>query len=573
MAMTKGQNLIGRVMGSCVLESVLGYGGSSAVFLAQQQQPERKVAVKVFLPRNGVDGQMPKDFYQRFLREAEAASKLDHPNILPVYAYGQQDGLPYIVMPYMPGGTLADYIQRHGALSLQEAVWYLEQIAAALDYAHEQGCVHCDVKPANVLLDSDGLVRLSDFGIARVSQDSEKEARALARTSDALAGTPDYISPEQALGQTVDGRSDIYSMAITLFYLLAKQLPFYADTPIALALSHVHKPPPSLARIRSDVTEEIDSVLYKALAKKPDDRYQTLEAFSRDFAQAVEEAKRSGAASSKRAVVLVRSTGQLSGPLSHAIASDQPPQPRRSLVQRVGLVRLLCLAFFMFSLLVSGSFVTVLALSRANNHPTTKVSTALDPPKGTTSRDLLVDHDGWPSNATFFYDDGKYHIRDMSRDNMSLALYHPDQPGNFSNFHLTVTMSQVHRPDDESDYQTDFYGVVFRASSDQTSYYLFEIDPANGKQYMFMRYEGGLHWDTLANGTIPALNDDPGKNNTLSIQAQGNSFVFMVNDKPVGKTISDTFNKQPLLAGLIGLYVENKGSEVAFSHLYVDPLK
>src|SRR5579859_5779456 len=153
MSTTRGHHLIGQMLGSCVIEKLLGYGGTSAVFLAQQRTPEQKVAIKVFLPLSNMSKQMQRDFYARFLREAEAASQLDHPNILPIYSYGEQDGLPYIIMPYMSGGTLSEYITRHGPLSLPETQWYLKQIASALNYAHEQGCVHCDVKPANLLLD------------------------------------------------------------------------------------------------------------------------------------------------------------------------------------------------------------------------------------------------------------------------------------------------------------------------------------------------------------------------------------------------------------------------------------
>src|SRR6266536_4189467 len=133
--MSRGKHLVGKMLGSCVLERLLGYGGSSAVFLAQQHNPERKVAVKVFLLRADMDKKMQRDFYRRFLHEAEAASKLDHPNILPIYSYGEQDGLPYIVMPNMRDGTLSEYISRHSPVSLPEAQWFLEQISSALDYA------------------------------------------------------------------------------------------------------------------------------------------------------------------------------------------------------------------------------------------------------------------------------------------------------------------------------------------------------------------------------------------------------------------------------------------------------
>jgi len=191
MATTRGQHLIGRVISSCVIEQQLGYGGSSAVFLAQQQDPDEKVAIKVFLPRSHMDIQTEKDFYRRFLREAAAASKLNHPNILPVYSYGEQDGLPYIIMPYIPCGTLSEYLRRHGPLSLNEAQAYLEQIASALDYAHqEHGCVHCDVKPANILIDSDGSVVLTDCGIVDMMRDDGVAAQSH-KHAGVLSGTPE----------------------------------------------------------------------------------------------------------------------------------------------------------------------------------------------------------------------------------------------------------------------------------------------------------------------------------------------------------------------------------------------
>src|SRR5437667_300408 len=147
MSTNRGQHLIGQVIGSYILEKLLGYGGSSAVFLAQNRLTNEKVAVKVFLPRSTMDKHAQKNFYKRFLREAEATSELDHPNILSIYSYGQHNGLPYIVMSYMSGGTLSEYVTRHGPLPLSQAEQYLEQIASALDYAHENGRMHCDITP------------------------------------------------------------------------------------------------------------------------------------------------------------------------------------------------------------------------------------------------------------------------------------------------------------------------------------------------------------------------------------------------------------------------------------------
>src|SRR2546430_8439177 len=223
MATARGHHLIGKVLGSCFIEKLLGYGGSSAVFLAQETTTGEQVAIKVFLPHSYMSAQMQKDFYSRFLREAEAVSKLDHPNILPIHAYGEQDGLPYIIMPYMEGGTLSEYIINHGCLTLDEACWYLEQIASALDYAHqEHGYVHCDVKPANILLDNDGNAMLTDFGIIHMMHPESTARSSVHKPPPVLMGTPVYISPEQALGHPLDGRSDIYSLGIMLFYLLTR---------------------------------------------------------------------------------------------------------------------------------------------------------------------------------------------------------------------------------------------------------------------------------------------------------------------------------------------------------------
>ncbi len=561
--MARGQHLIGKVLGSCVLKKVLGYGGSSAVFLAQQSNPEREVAVKVFLPRSALDVKTRRDFYCRFLCEAEAASQLDHANILPIYSYGEQDGLPYIIMPHMPGGTLSEYIAKHGPVSLQEAQWYLEQLASALDYAHEHGCVHCDVKPANILLNSEGHVVLSDFGIARNIQTNVPVRQPATQSPGLLMGTPDYISPEQAMGHALDGRSDIYSLGITVFYLLTKQLPFKADTTIAVALLHVHKIPPSLALIRADISVSLDRVLHKALAKNPKERFQTAGAFSEAFAHAVaaSEQTRAMTPGSKRAKLLIRKVVYRMNATRSLLIVEKPALRVKSVEKRSFAVpRFVSVS----ALLLMTLFVTSFSAYFISAHIASGASRArlLATEVNGVHIDYLTDYDKWPISSTFFYDQHHQHyhiLNDLAR-NVALASYAGSQ---FGNFHLTVTALEIHHPHDKVNY----YGVVFRSTADQSQYYLFEVTAASGGQYAFLRYDG--QWHALFTGLAPLLLTTPGKTNTITVDARGNTFTFFINEKAVSKPVTDP--SSPLTTGRVGLYVEDQNAEVAFSHLYIDP--
>lgn len=566
MAMTRGQHLIGKVLGSCVLEKCLGYGGSGAVFLAQQKTPERKVAIKVFLPRSAMDARMRRNFYRRFLHEAEAASKLVHPNILPIFSYGEQDGLPYIIMPYMPGGTLLEYIVNHGPLSLLQAQAYIAQIAAALDYAHEQGCVHCDVKPANILLDHDGHVVLSDFGIARILQAERKGTPSTIDGSGSLLGTPDYLSPEQALGRYLDGRTDIYSLGVTLFYLLTRQLPFKADSILALALLHVYETPPSLVPMCQDVTPTIDRVIHKALAKNPNDRFQTAGALSTALTDALAVAERKSSSTYNK-----RSNAGINGNL--VSQGDRPriaPLPYKLLASLKSLSRYSARRMFFFGIMASllviiGSVVFSAKYASTNSldgipHKQTPTITRVDH----TFADYLADHANWPTSSAYFFDDQQqdYHIINTSAKNVALALYNDHQ---FSNFRLSVTMQEIHR----SNSAVDYYGVVFRSALDETQYYVFEVTSAGGGQYAFLRFDN--QWSILASGSAPTLLTDRGKSNTIALTAHNNTFAFKINGQSVGKSVVDT-SKFLLTRGQVGLYVEDQGAEVIFSRLLVDVL-
>ncbi len=561
MAMTRGQHLIGTVLGSCVLERLLGYGGSSAVFLGQQHTPNRKVAVKVFLPRSTMDMQMRRDFYRRFLHEAEAASQLNHPNILPIYSYGEQDGLPYIVMPYMTGGTLSEYIAKNGPLSLEEAQWHLEQLASALDYAHEQGCVHCDVKPANILLDGAQRIMLADFGIARLTPKvPTDEQDTVTKSNESLMGTPDYISPEQALGQTLDGRSDIYSLGVTLFFLLAKRLPFISDTTLTLALMHIHEIPPSLCTIRTDVSPAIDHVIRKALAKSPATRFQTAGAFSEAFTHAIENVQHG---STEEDIEDPFGQQEVHVPSTKAkVYVKQIPMKPFKTGHFLTLPRLALIATILL-LVLGGTVMSTFYFLHRGPISTSPTSLVIGVSKQENADTLTNDTD-WPLSSTFFYDKQHqhYHVLNKSVQGVALALYSEHQ---YSNFHLSVTMTLVHGKDDNSDY----YGVVFRASPDQSHYYVFEITSSTG-QYVFLRFDG--KWTPIASGFVTSLHVGTSKSNTLTVDASGNAFTFSLNNKPVSSPISDTSSAK-LSTGEVGLYVEEQDVEVAFSHLYVAPPK
>jgi serine/threonine protein kinase len=558
MSTTRGQHLIGQVIGSYILEKLLGYGGSSAVFLAQNRLTNEQVAVKVFLPRSTMDKQAQKNFYQRFLREAEATSELEHPNILSIYSYGQHNGLPYIVMSYMSGGTLSEYVTRHGPLPLSQAEQYLEQISSALDYAHENGRVHCDVKPANILLESLDHVVLSDFGIVQLIQPNGQSAEPPMKSPETLMGTPDYISPEQALGEALDGRSDVYSLAVTLFFLLAGRPPFKADSSITIALMHVHDTPPAVSTFRSDITPQIDRVIAKALSKWPEDRYPTAGEFSAAFAEAVANAGNyvlTESEANRKAILSGGEAKKAKAPFK-SITQDKFSRSDSNKLRRIALPLILLLAV---------SIGSILSLFFVNKSPNTTRVTKSTPT--TSQTDYLADQSAWPIGSvgsTYFIQDGQYHILSKQPTDFSTALY---DFGNtqFTNFRISVTTSEIRGVHDNGDY----YGLVLRSSADLKHYYLFEITPSGGGQYEFWRSDTQLH--PLTYGIVPSISPNFNQKNVITIEVQNNTFTFFVNNNQLGKPITDT-SHQLLRSGAVGLSVEGENTEVAFSQLSIDKL-
>ncbi len=271
-------NLIGQQFGQYRILGMLGRGGMATVFRAQQTSMDREVAIKVIKP----DLVETEEFVERFRREARTIASLGHPHILKVFDYGQQDDMVYLVMELVKGGSLADLIRR-GSLPLEGARKTLEQVASALDYAHAQGIIHRDLKPQNVLLDSTGNAVLTDFGIAKLLN----ETTALTQSGMAM-GTPAYMPPEQWQGRSLDARADVYSLGIMLFEMLTGQLPFNADTPPAMMYLHLQEPPPSIVARRADLPAGTEQVLQKALTKDRDKRFASAGALSSAFRASLE---------------------------------------------------------------------------------------------------------------------------------------------------------------------------------------------------------------------------------------------------------------------------------------------
>ena len=267
-----------RISGRYKILDMIGGGGMANVYLAHDMILDRDVAVKMLR----LDFANDEEFIRRFHREAQAATSLAHPNIVSIYDVGEEDGLYYIVMEYVDGQTLKQYIQQHAPIRIEEAMEIMQQLTSAISHAHHNHIVHRDIKPHNILVDSDGTVKITDFGIAMALS-----ATSITQTNSVL-GSVHYLSPEQARGGMANKKSDIYSIGIVMFELLTGRLPFSGESAVSIALKHLQSETPSLKRWNPQIPQSVENIVLKATAKDPFHRYDNVDEMEDDIRTALD---------------------------------------------------------------------------------------------------------------------------------------------------------------------------------------------------------------------------------------------------------------------------------------------
>lgn len=277
------EDLVGQTLGHYKLKRQIGIGGMATVFLAEDVHLGREVALKIFWPRPGET----QDFLRRFTREARVLAQLDHPNILPVYDYGEQGEIAFLVVPYMAGGTLREMLQKRKALPPSEAIQLISQVLSALQYAHDRNLIHRDIKPGNLLFKADGSLMVADFGLVKVLEGDEREGiplQTISESGHAIAGTPEYMSPEQINGRAVPA-SDIYSVGIVLYEMLAGSRPFQGTGLLSVLMKHINEAARPPRELNPYISPQLEAAILKALEKDLNKRF----ARPLDFLQALQQ--------------------------------------------------------------------------------------------------------------------------------------------------------------------------------------------------------------------------------------------------------------------------------------------
>ncbi len=582
--------LIGRRLGAYFIQEKIGEGGMAQVYKAYHERLRRDVAIKVILPQIADQA----GFRERFEREAQLVASLEHHNIVAIYDFGEIGNITYLVMQYVGGGTLRDMLRKEGRIEPHQAVQYAILMGRALHHAHQRGIVHRDVKPQNMLIsssDSNELL-LSDFGIAKMVASNSHETLSYSASAqgphnpsltsvDQLVGTAEYMAPEQINGQPVDARTDVYALGIVLFQMLTGRIPFSSTTVDGLLFQHVYSAPISVREINPNVPEILEQIIFRALAKAPEHRFQSAEAMSVAL-EAIQAypthtfsvdnyptyGNNPAANSSPNHTLptarpyygppLVAEANQAGAP---SIGSSSPGTGNIAAPVRPRAKSKFRLSYILYSVITV--LLLVLAVTKVppllcSNYSLlcfSTPSTAL--PGGNTSftsEDFHNNDHNWTIGSL---DSGNLQA-DISNHQYTLTIGnqqntyfpHPQLTASLpTNFTLTVNMTQ------SSGDTHKLFGIAFRLQgTDQlVSSYVFAISGAG--QYVLLKYSSNAE-SSLKAGTTTINNN---KANALKVVAHSNTFLIYVNDQLVQlqgtPDHSFTDNDHPFTGGQFGVYV------------------
>lgn len=544
--------LTNTLLGHYHLMERLGTGGMATVYKAQDTRLKRTVAVKVLHEHLVYE----ESFRERFVQEAQFIAGFNHPNIIQIFDFDAitYDNHPiyYMVMPFISGKTLADTLEaiRHEeekGMPLEHIRQIMLDLASALSYAHERGMIHRDVKPGNILFNEHNRAILTDFGIARLAQQSGLTQEGL------LVGTPAYMSPEQAVGLPVDARADIYALGVVFYELLTGRLPFEDDGTVSILLKHVQSPIPKASDFRHLPNPEFDAVICKTLAKNPEDRYQTAAEFASDI-QAVFIGSKVIATSSPIPTESPRPN--LESPITAPDADEKPQKRPTLLVTTLSEVvikpaRQNPLAFL--ALIVAAVALLIVArISQVPSLPRTDTPTVTDSMTGDTYfESSFSQHDSFntywqqneDTNITRVIENGYYVLTNKISSTAMTGLFDPTYV--YSNVHLAMAAKLT--PESAS---ASGYGLVFRYQ-DADNYNVFAVD-GRGRYSIWVRENGVWHElreldeDWTAHPTIHPI----GENNTLELIIYNNTLTGFVNGEQLVTLEDSTFS-----SGGIGIYM------------------
>ncbi len=573
-------DLIGTTLDQYQIVEQIGVGGMATVYKAYQPSINRYVAIKV-LP-----AQLARDpnFVKRFEHEARAIAGLEHPHILPVYDFGARGDLYYMVMRYVPTGTLSNLMDK--SLPPARIVQAIGNVARALDYAHQQNIVHRDIKPSNILIDKNGEVLLTDFGIAKIMLEGS-EGTQLTGTGSIL-GTPAYMAPEQAKGAAIDRRTDIYSLGVVLYELVTGQPPYQADTALAVVLKHINEPLPMPRSVNPQVPEPLERVVVKAMAKDPNQRYQTAAEMERALHDALREIEMAGTTASinRPATQRIPGVSSSTGPAAPARRSSKGPL----IIGGVLVAALLCLltgGTGLFLLLPGSGTPTTRATAEARTtlqvsqpsptppaatpEPVTNPTVEIEPVYNTPLEEGVLFRDTFDSDRYCWADEGNHlygsfkseivdgHFRSGMNAKQGAVLWGFLPGADFADFVASVEAQPVA----DGDLPLG-YGLIFRGNP-KGDYYLFQIRGDNAFAVYLIKHDQD-EWQQLISPKISAAVQAAGPN-LLAVQAIRSDFTFFINGQEVG-TVSD----ETLPVGYVGLLTEideGKSSRVDYDNLEV----